>query len=93
MAAIEQEILDKLARMNEAQKQRVLEFVRDIETLPQKTYSAEELLKLPLEERERLVAESLALAADEDFEIFEAYSEEDTKFDGVAATVPLRREG
>lgn len=77
MAAIEQEILDKLTKMSEAQKRRVLEFIRDIEAPPQKTYSARELLKLPLEQRSQIVAESLALAANEEFEVFEAYSEED----------------
>jgi|GEM_PF-4334104 len=40
-------------------------------------YTAEELIKMPLEERNRHVAEALELAKDEDFEIFEAYSEED----------------
>jgi hypothetical protein len=40
-------------------------------------FSARELMKLPLAQRERIIAEAFALAAEEDFEIFEAYSEED----------------
>ena len=39
--------------------------------------SAHELMKLSLEEHKRLIEEAFALAADEDFETFEAYSEED----------------
>ena len=34
-------------------------------------------MQLPDEERERIVRASIEAAADEDFEIFEAYSEED----------------
>jgi len=52
--------------------------VQELET-PQTvtaTYSARDLMKLPLEQRERIIAEAFACAAEEDFEIFEAYSEE-----------------
>jgi hypothetical protein len=38
--------------------------------------SAKELISLPLEKRRQLVAQAFAMAADEDFEIFEAYTEE-----------------
>ena len=44
---------------------------------PEKRYSARELMKLPFEERNNLVMAALELAVDEDFEVFEAYSEED----------------
>lgn len=71
---IEQEILDVVRQLDEIQKRRVLEFVQHIQG--EKVYSARELMKLPLEERQRLVEASLAAAADEDFEIFEAYTEE-----------------
>jgi hypothetical protein len=47
------------------------------EFYPDKRYSACELMKLPLEERNRLVITAFELSVDEDFEIFEAYSEED----------------
>jgi hypothetical protein len=39
-------------------------------------YDIKYLLSLLLEERNRLIEESIALASDEDFEVFEAYEEE-----------------
>lgn len=77
MAAIEQEILEKLAHLDDAQKKRVLEFVQSIGENRPKSYTARELLKLPEAERQRIIAESFRVAVDEDFEIFEAYSEEE----------------
>jgi hypothetical protein len=75
MSAIEQELIDKIRHLNEDQQRYVLEFVRKLES--PKRLTARELMQLPLEERQRIVAESIAAAADEDFETFEAYSEED----------------
>jgi hypothetical protein len=40
-------------------------------------YSARDLMKLSLEERISLIEAAFTLAANEDFETFEAYSEED----------------
>jgi hypothetical protein len=48
-----------------------------------KRYTARELLKLPREEREKYMAWSFAQAENEEFEIFEAYSEEDIDDDAV----------
>jgi hypothetical protein len=39
-----------------------------------------ELMKLPLEERNRIVKASFELAADEEFEIFEAFGDEEREF-------------
>lgn len=78
MATVERELIDKISRLSPAQQRQVLEFVWRIEQTPQaNTYSARELLKLPAEERDRLVAAAFESAADEDFETFEAYSEEE----------------
>ena len=66
---IEQQIIDHVRKLDDAQKQRVLEFVKH--TLQQKlTCSARELMRLPFEERERLVAAAFEAAANEDFETF-----------------------
>jgi len=46
-------------------------------------YTAQELLKLSSEEREAYIAWSFAQAENIDFEIFEAYSEEDIDDDTV----------
>lgn len=76
MSAIERELIERISQLNVDKQQRVLEFVRNLESdAPVRRYSARELMKLPLEERNRILIEQLAQAADEDFEIFEAYSE------------------
>lgn len=70
---IEQQIIEHLRSLDDRQKQRVLEFVNTLKP----TTSARELLSLPAEEREQLVAAAFEAAAEEDFETFEAYSEEE----------------
>lgn len=49
MSTIEQEIIETVKRLDEAQKQRVLDFVREIEVPLSKSYTLEELKKLPPE--------------------------------------------
>lgn len=73
--SVDQEIIEKLRRLNHVQKQRVLEFVTTLQQTP--TYTARELLRLLPEERDRLIAAAFDAAAQEDFEVFEAYNEED----------------
>lgn len=80
MNTLEQEILSEISKLDEQRQRRVLDFIRSLETPTYPTkrrYSARDLLQLPLEERERLVAESFAAAADENFEVFEANTEDD----------------
>src|SRR5260370_28606220 len=74
--AIEQQILEKVSGLELEQKQRVLAFVEQIAT-QNKQYTALELMQLPFEERNTILQAQLAQAADEDFETFEAYSDED----------------
>ncbi len=77
MSAVEQEIINRIQELNEEQQRRVLDYVRQVESAVQvPKLSARDLMKLPPDERRRIVSASLALAAEEDFEIFEAYSEE-----------------
>ena len=77
MSVIEQEIHDRIQQLSEDQKQLVLEYVRHLDLADEVSkHSARDLLKLPADERQRILAASLALAAEEDFELFEAYSEE-----------------
>jgi transcriptional regulator with XRE-family HTH domain len=45
--------------------------------LDEKMPSLSELLAMPLDEREKWIQRSFSLAANEDFEIFEAFDEED----------------
>jgi hypothetical protein len=75
METLEQQILDRVRNLAPDQKRQVLAFLDQLMT--ERPLSARELMRLPAEERERYVKAALAAAADEDFETFEAYSEED----------------
>jgi hypothetical protein len=74
MSAIEQEILQRFHRLAPEHQRQVLAFLEQLER--ERPLSALELLRLPAEERQRRVQAAIAAAADENFETFEAYSEE-----------------
>jgi hypothetical protein len=73
---VEQQIMERLKNLDDAQKRRVLDFVHTLQPTPS-AYTARELLLLPSDERDKLVAAAFEAADDEDFEVFEAYSEGD----------------
>ncbi len=78
MTTIERELIEKITHLDEEKQRRVLEFVQSIETAPQQIhYSARELMKLPREERNRLVKLALQRSWDQDVELFEALDEAD----------------
>ncbi|MDX2076358.1 MAG: hypothetical protein SFZ02_07990 [bacterium] len=83
MTTIEQEILTLIGQMDENQQHQLLDTARQLIQKPHRYYTAVELLELPEEERERYMAWSFAQAENEEFEIFEAYSEEDSDDDAV----------
>ena len=62
------------ANLTRKNQQRVLDFVAQLET--ERPLSARELMKLPYAERQRRVKAAIESSAHEDFETFEAYSEE-----------------
>ena len=74
MDVLEKEIIEKFQQLDSSARQRVLDFLEHLEH--ERPLSALELMRLPAEERQRRVQAAIALAADEDFETFEAYSEE-----------------
>lgn len=74
MDVLEKEIIEKFQQLDSSARQRVLGFLEQLEH--ERPMSALELMRLPAEERQRRVRAAIASAADEDFEIFEAYSEE-----------------
>ncbi len=80
MGTIEQEIIERLLQLGAEEQQAVLDYVKALQEPvllpPRAHYSPTELLKLPAPIRDKIIAESFRLAQDEDFEIFEAYSEE-----------------
>ena len=78
MSAIQRELIESIHRLDAEKQRRVLEFVRSIEQAPlEKTLSPSELMKLPFEERNRLVAAALERSLNDDVELFEAHGEAD----------------
>jgi hypothetical protein len=83
MSAVEDELIEKIRRLDVEKQQRVLQYVETIEDFEQpasterKYYSARELIKMPLEERNRLVSEALARSQDQDIEVLEAFDDLD----------------
>lgn len=65
MTTLEQEIMTRLSKLDEGQQRRVLDFIATLEAPPRFYYTAQELLRLPAEERERMVAEAFGVLSDE----------------------------
>ena len=76
MNTIEQVILAKVSQLEIDQQRRVLAFLEQLGSLLQH-YSARDLMRLLSAERNAILQDQLALSVNEDFEMFEAYSEED----------------
>jgi hypothetical protein len=74
MSTLEQEILERIRKLDSRSQQRVLDFVAQLEN--ERPLSARELMKLPPKERAAYVKAAIESSAHEDFETFEAYSEE-----------------
>jgi hypothetical protein len=74
MSTLEREVIEKFRQLAPDARQRVLDFLEQLEY--ERPLSALELMRLPAEERQRRVQAAIASAEDEDFETFEAYSEE-----------------
>jgi len=72
MLTVEQEMMQRVRNPALEDQRRVLAFLNQLE----RPLSACELMQLPVEERQRQVQAAIALAADEDFEIFEVCDEE-----------------
>ena len=74
MSTLEREVIEKFRQLAPDARQRVLDFLEQLEY--ERPLSALELMRLPAEERQRRVQAAIASAEDEDFETFETYSEE-----------------
>lgn len=74
MNVIEKEIIEKFQQLDFEARQRLLDFLEQLDD--QRPLTALELMRLPPEARQRHVQAAIASAANEDFELFEAYSEE-----------------
>ena len=69
------ELVDKAKSLSLRERQQLVDLLQ--ESLQEEIYyTPTQLMQLPIAERERYIAHSFALSADEDFEIFETYSEE-----------------
>ncbi len=74
MTALEQQVIEHIQHLDESCQQQVLAFIQELEAEQQ--YPVLRLAKLPPSKQERAIAEAFELARGEDFETFEAYSEE-----------------
>jgi len=74
MTTLEREILQRIRQLAADRQQRVLDFVVQLEN--ERPLSAVEIMRLPKEQRERIVAAAITASAHVEFETFEAYSEE-----------------
>jgi hypothetical protein len=74
MSTLEQEILQRIRKLDAEKQQRVLDFVEQLEN--ERPLTLQELRKLPPKERQAYVKAAIESSAHEDFETFEAYSEE-----------------
>jgi hypothetical protein len=74
MSSIEQQILQHIAKLDPENQRRVLDFVIQLENYP--SLSAQEVMNLPIKERQQYVLAAIESASNEDFETFEAYAEE-----------------
>jgi hypothetical protein len=79
MTTLKQELIEKIDRLDEDKQRRILEFVETIEdVIPvERAYTAQELMRLPFEERNRLAKAALSRSLDEDVELFEAFGDAD----------------
>ena len=61
MTTLEQELIEKISHLDEDKQRRILEFVETIEKVNpvERTYTAQELMRLPLEERNRVAKAAL----------------------------------
>jgi hypothetical protein len=67
---INQQIIEKLHQLDEAQKEQVLQFVSTLQQL--RIYTPRDLMQLPREEQRKYIAAAFQAAAEIDFETFEA---------------------
>jgi hypothetical protein len=74
VSTLEQEILERINKLDSEKQQRVLEFVAQLEK--DRPLTLAELRKLPPKERQAHIKAAIESSAHEDFETFEAYSEE-----------------
>ena len=79
MTTFEQELMEKISRLDENKQRRILEFVETIENVKpvERTYTTQELMRLPFEERNRIAQAALERSLDDDVELFEAFSDKD----------------
>ncbi len=78
MTTLEQELIEKISRLDEDKQRRILEFVETIEDQStEHIYTAQELMRLPYEERNRIAQAALERSLNDDVELFETFDESD----------------
>ena len=79
MTTLEQELIKKIHQLDEDKQRRILEIVEEMENVKpaERIYTAQELMRLPFEERNRIAKAALERSLNDDVELFEAFGEAD----------------
>ena len=79
MTTVEQELMEKIHLLDEDGQRHILKIVKEMENVKsaERTYTAQELMRLPFEERNRIAKAALERSLDDDVELFEAFGEAD----------------
>ncbi len=77
MTTLEQELIEKITRLDAAKQREVLEFVETMDTGIKRIYTAQELMRLPQDERNRIAQSALERSQNDDVELLEAFGESD----------------
>jgi hypothetical protein len=78
MSVLEETIMQQVRQLSPEQQADVLKYINQVNQTPStKPMSPVEIMRLPLAERQRILQASMQAAADEDFEVFEANTDED----------------
>ena len=79
MTTLEQQLIEKISQLDEDKQRQVLDFVETIEAAKPSPhhYTAQELMRLPFEERNRIAQAELQRSLQDDIELLETFDEAD----------------
>ena len=78
MMTLKEKLIEKINGLDEDMQRQIWEFVETIADKPnERTYTAQELMRLPYEERNRIAHAALKRSLGDDVELFDAFDESD----------------